>query len=195
MAENEKLSPIDIAINSLNDILSPDLKIQIRSQFENKFDPNSKYACLFTCNLMLFSARRGKALGFQAYKDACIKAGAIEEDFYVLNGAKMAIAAGFPDLKYKTSPTGPNTMGQIMKLIQRRIPVIISLNSKHYELVTGYDYPDGKLFFEVNDPNFSGQTLCAGANLQMFRVINGTRTAAKDSAGKYRYVTHISWFE
>ena len=78
----------DTIKNAIGKMLRLNLGQERMSQF-NK-DPNSKYACFFTCCLMYFRTVYKVKLSFDEYKRECLRVGAIKNNFFILDHSKMA---------------------------------------------------------------------------------------------------------
>ena len=161
------------------------------SQF-NK-DPNSKYACFFTCCLMYFKTVYKVKFTFDEYKRECLRAGAIRNDFWLLDHSKMAAAAGYPNLKsYNTSE---NIREKIYELILKGQPVIFSLAGKHYESIDGFETTEGgDILFHVDDPGGQGDTFALASELCVFKMVDGKRVYSKHPNGAKRKITTVYWF-
>lgn len=160
------------------------------SQF-NK-DPNSKYACFFTCCLMYFKTVYKVKLTFDEYKRECLRAGAIRNDFWLLDHSKMAAAAGYPNLKsYNTSE---NIREKIYELILKGQPVIFSLSGKHYESIDGFESVDNDILFHVDDPGGQGDAFALASDLLVFKVVDGKKVYSKHPNGAKRKITTVYWF-
>lgn len=161
------------------------------SQF-NK-DPNSKYACFFTCCLMYFRTVHKYKGNFVQYKAACLKIGAIKENFFILDHSKMAEAAG-QNLVCKN--TSKNIREKIYELILKGVPVPFSLSGRHYESIDGFEATEtGDILFHVDDPGGQGDTFALASELCVFKIVDGNPVYSRHPDGSKRKITTVYWFE
>lgn len=179
-------------ISGVQSALSLDLKQERVSQF-NK-DPNSKYACFFTSFFMYFRTVYSTfKMTWSEYQAACIRIGAINLTFTVLDHSKMAAAAGFPGLKcFRTSS---RIKEKILELLILKKPVPFSLAGRHYESIDGYEIINGKLRFKVDDPGGQKDTFCDADTLEVYREENGIQIFSIHPDGSRRKITTVYWFE
>jgi hypothetical protein len=162
------------------------------SQFNS--DPDSKYACFFTCCFMYFRTVYKMKMSFERYKFECMKAGAMRKDFYILNRDKMAAAAGYPHLRCKS--TTKNLREKIYELLLKDKPVIFSLAGRHYESIDGFELTqNGDILFTVDDPGAQGDMHCLASDLLVFRYKNGAPVYSRHPNGSKRKITTVYWFE
>lgn len=177
----------------LGGILSKNVNQQRVSQF-NK-DPNSKYACFFTSFFMYFrTVYTTFKMTWSEYQSVCLKIGAINSAFTILDHSKMAAAAGFP--KLKCNRTSSKIREKIFELLLLEKPVPFSLAGRHYGSIDGYELDqDGKLRFTVDDPGGQGDTFCDSETLEMYHEENGKKIFSKHPDGSRRKITTVYWFE
>jgi hypothetical protein len=124
------------------------------------------YACFFTCFHMYF-----KHLGYKdslkEYMNKCLSLKAIDNGFSILDRNKMAIAAGFENLK--CLDTNKNLNEKIMSSLSDGILLICSLNGEHYEVIADFD--------------------------KVENIDGGKRVYSKSHDGSHRKITRIFWFE
>lgn len=160
-------------------------------------DPNSKYACFFTAAWSYFRAHHGLKLSWDAYKTACLKAGAIREDFYLLDRNAMATAAG---VKAKCiEESGAGIAARALQLVTLEKTCLFSLNGEHYESIVGaekFDLGDGEaLRFLIEDPGGQGDTFADYDGLIVYREDkNGDRVYSKNHKGGKRKITRLYWW-
>lgn len=163
------------------------------SQFNT--DPDSKYACFFTCFFMYFRTIYGMERTFQQYKSACLAVGAIKPNFTIVDHTKMAVAAGQRNLTAKN--TASKIREKIFELLLKNQPVPFSLNGAHYESIDGYEVTDsGEVLFHVDDPGGQGDTYASADDLTVFRFDkSGKRVYSRHPNGSKRVITRVYWFE
>ena len=157
--------------------------------------PKNKYACFFTAWLMYFRHVYGMKMDFMEYRDACLKAGAINDSFELLNHDKMCVAAGHPELKVKSTAAGIRE--KLLELLMVGQPVPFSLNGSHYESIDGFEVVGGKLRFCVDDPGWQNDEYATGDTLEVYREENGAQkfSVHDGKAGKKRKITRVYWAE
>jgi hypothetical protein len=151
-------------------------------------DPNNKYACLFTCYYMLANQFFLKSISMPEYKHKCVSAGAMREDFYVLDHNKMLSSVGIEGTMKKIST---NMQKAIYESLLRGRPVIASLSGKHWESIDGWEVVNDTLCFTVDDPGYQKDTYCDTSTLEVFRVENNKRVYSKHADGSRRAVTSV----
>lgn len=162
-------------------------------------DPNSKYACFFTAAWSYFRKHHGLKLSWEQYKAACLKAGAIRDDFYLLDRDAMARAAGVNAKCVEES--GAGMAARALQLVMLGRTCIFSLNAEHYESIVGvekFEAPDGteKLRFILEDPGGQGDTYCDYDDLICYREgKGGQRIESKNSKGGRRKITRLYWWQ
>lgn len=156
-------------------------------------DPNSKWACFFTCFYMYFRTTRKMKLTLDEYRKECRKAGAIDEKYMVLNHTKMAAAAGYPELVAKNTST--KIKEAIFALLLKGEPVPFSLAGRHYESIDGYEVENGEILFTVDDPGGQGDTFCEADTLCVFRVEGDKRVYSRHPDGSKRKITTVYYFD
>jgi hypothetical protein len=164
-----------------------------------EIDPQSGYACFFACYYMIFdlySKKQGKKfMTIPAYKSACVKNGALKNDFTILSHNGMAAAAGFNNLKEVKSQDA----SIIPSLIDKGIPCIISLNEgEHYELIDGYEKKGSGYIFSVTDPGYqnppTGDTYTDNIQKKMYALSNGKANYSVGKNGKPRTFNSFFYF-
>lgn len=185
-------SAIDTVIEGAKALTKKLLGQERISQF-NK-DPNSKYACFFTCCYMYFrTTEKSFKMTWDEYKKACIKAGAIREDFYLLDHSSMAKAAGFPKLKCYNTSRGIKE--KIYELIIKGKPVPFSLSGRHYESIDGVEVVEGDILFHIDDPGGQGDTFALASDLLVFKSVGDKKVYSRHPDGSKRKITTVYWFE
>ena len=162
-------------------------------------DPNSKYACFFTAAWSYFRKHYSLKLSWDAYKKACVAAGAMRNDFYLLDRDKMATAAG---AKAKCiEEVGAGIASRAIQLIMLGKTCLFSLNGEHYESIVGvekFEAPDGteKLRFLLEDPGGQGDTFADYDDLICYHEgKGGQRIESKNSKGGRRKITRLYWWQ
>lgn len=184
----------DILKSAISNITAPfkkSLNQELRRQNE-EHDPNNIYACFFACCLMFFSYKLNKRLKYSEYRRACIRAGAMRDDFYILNHQKMAEAAGCNLIARNQIK---NLREKIFELLLKETPVIFSLGNEHYESIDGYEVTDGNLLFTIDDPGFQGDKFCDPETLEVFKIQDNKRIYSKGHRSITRRITKIYWYE
>lgn len=189
---------IKAALGSIQEAINAASKKVLGQKLIKQFDnpaPKNKYACFFTAWLMYFRHRFGMKMDFMEYRSACLKIGAIDEGFSLLSHDKMAAAAGYPNLRIKSTNEGIKE--KVIELLIKEQPVPFSLNGHHYESIDGYEYDSktGELLFHVDDPGWQGDTHCDSETLEVFRFVAGKRKYSVHDNGKKRKITRVYWTE
>lgn len=153
-------------------------------------DPNNKYACLFTCYYMFLRHVWGYRGSWHEYKRACMQAGALRKDFYVLNHTKMLRAVGCTEYTPRKVTSGiPEAI--IASIVDGR-PVICSLDGEHWVSIDGWRVVNDELVFTIDDPGYAGDWYCT-LDLRPYRLVNGARhyQTSRKQPGQLRRITSI----
>jgi hypothetical protein len=152
------------------------------SQYANK-DPNNGYACFFTCYYMYFRTVYGYSQTWSEYKAACVKLGAMREDFKILDRSKMAAAAG---QRLVSKETASKLREKIYELLLQNKPIPFALNNgQHFESIDGFTVENGKLVFTIDDPGPNNDTRADAETLTVY-------SAAGKKSGT---ITKVYWLE
>lgn len=170
------------------DLFNFSLKQETVSQYQP--DPNNKYACLFTCYYMFLRTVSGYKKSWEEYKKACIAAGALREDFYVLDHAKMLRAGG--DATHTPKKITANMVQEIVQSVLTGRPVICSLNGEHWVSIDGWTMRDNEMLFTIDDPARKEDVFCTWELRPFSFTANGKKTyQLKRNSATKREITSI----
>lgn len=176
----------------------------LESQFfdesgKQRTDPNSKYACFFTAAFSFFRTHYRLRLSWDEYKAACLKVGAIKEDFYLCDRDKMATAAGVRAKCFEES--GDGIAARALQIVTLGKTCLFSLNGEHYETIIGvekFDSGDGveRLRFLLEDPGGQSDRFADYDDLLCYHEDkNGVRIYSKNKKGGKRKITRLYWWQ
>lgn len=161
------------------------------SQFQ--LDPNSKYACLFTCYFMAAKTLFDYKKSWAQYKRDAIAAKALREDFFVLSHEGMVrTAAGKPS--WTARKVTKDFLQEIFSSVLNGRPVICSLNGEHWVSIDGWQTlpDDNDYLFTVDDPARASERVFIDSSLQIFSADEkNIRTYQKTKNKTKRQVTTI----
>lgn len=155
-------------------------------------DTNEHYACFFTEVHQYLTRFFGFQMTWAEYKIACVNAGALRNDFAILDRQKMADAANCGAIRACDSTV--SIQQKIDSILAQGKFAIVSLNGgEHYESIVARRQ-DGN--YDVTDPGYQNDAQADGTTLEFFHLnATGQKIYSADSKGGRRAPTHVYWFE